>query len=212
LRSAEGKLAASLDRYSLLYDFAPVGYLTLDAMGAIVQANITAAKMLGLDRQDLPSRKFSLFLALESHGAFARHRRNVWAMSARQTCDLRLRQPGGLIFEAHLESIAMTDEQTGQRQLWIALSDITERKRAEDALRRAEARLNFLLGANPAVIYSCKPSDEHVATYLSENAAAVFGYEAVEFVENPRFWMDHIHPELRIPLSAQGRFTPLGAR
>ena len=195
LRSAEGELAASLDRYSLLYDFAPVGYLTLDADGFIVQANLTAAKMLDLDRKELPHKKLSLFVAPESRSVFAAHRQRVWSCDARQTCDLRLRRPGGITFDAHLESIAMTYTQTGRRQCWTALSDVTERKRTEDALRQAEARLSFLLRANPAVIYSCKPSDGYATTFVSENASSVFGHEAAEFQGDPRFWLDHIHPQ-----------------
>jgi PAS domain S-box-containing protein len=197
LRSAEGELAASLDRYSLLYDFAPVGYVTLDAQGVIVQANLTAAKLLGLDRQVLLHKKLSLFLAPESRRAFAAHRQNVRNSDAKQTCDLRLRRPGGATFEARLESIAMTEAQTCQRQCWTALSDVTERKRAEDALRQAEARLNYLLRANPAVIYSSKAADGYPTTFISENASSVFGYEAAEFLACPRFWVDHIHPQDR---------------
>jgi PAS domain S-box-containing protein len=197
LRAAESELAASRDIYSQLYDFAPVGYVTLDTVGVIIQANLTAARLLGLSREELVGRKFSLFLALESRSAFAMHRQKVWATGVQQTCDLGLRQPGGVTFEARLESVAVTDLETDQRQCWIALSDITERKRAEDALRRAEARLNFLVGSNPAVIYSCRPSGSFAATFVSENAAKVFGYEAEEFLERPGFWADHIHPEDR---------------
>jgi PAS domain S-box-containing protein len=195
LRSVESELAASRDRFSLLYDFAPVGYLALDSTGRILQANLTAAQLLGLDRADLVRKKFSLFLPLESRTAFTLHRQKVWTTDTRQTCDLRLRQPGGATFEAHLESVAMTHQLTGRRQCWITLSDVTERKHAEDALRKAESRLNFLLGSNPTVIYSCQPSGDYATTFISENAGKVLGYEAAELLGSPSFWMEHIHPD-----------------
>ena len=197
LRSAEAELETSRDRYSLLYDFAPVGYLTLDSTGVIQQANLTAAQLLGLDRPELLGKKFALFLPVESRSAFSLHRQRIWTSQGKQTCDLRVRQPGGASFEAHLESVAMTDTLTQRRQCWITLTDITERKRAEDALRRAEARLNFVLGSNPAVIYSCRPSGDYATTFVSENVSKAFGYEAAEVLETPHFWHDHIHPEDR---------------
>src|SRR5271157_4004737 len=50
LRLAQGQLGESLANYSDLYDFAPVGYITLDRQGLIVEANLTFAAQLGIER------------------------------------------------------------------------------------------------------------------------------------------------------------------
>jgi PAS domain S-box-containing protein len=70
-------------------------------------------------------------------------------------------------------------------------------ERAGEALKESEARLSYLLTTSPAVIYTCKPAGDYAATFISENVKAQLGYEANEFVENPKFWADHIHPEDR---------------
>lgn len=72
---------------------------------------------------------------------------------------------------------------------------ITERKRAEEALRKLQARLHHLLSASPAVIHSCKPSGDFDTTFISENVTAQMGYPARAFIEDSRFWADRIHPE-----------------
>ena len=75
--------------------------------------------------------------------------------------------------------------------------DITERIRAEEALTQSRQRLQYLLTASPAVIYSAKPDQNYRATYISENVSKILGYEAREFLKEPNFWLSHIHPDDR---------------
>ena len=51
LRQTQAELEAALTKYTDFYDFAPVAYLTLDERGLILEANLTAATMLGVERQ-----------------------------------------------------------------------------------------------------------------------------------------------------------------
>jgi PAS domain S-box-containing protein len=62
LRQAQVQLAESRDKYADLYDFAPVGYLTLDKAGKILEANLTGADMLGQERSKLLGLYFPHFL------------------------------------------------------------------------------------------------------------------------------------------------------
>jgi PAS domain S-box-containing protein len=75
--------------------------------------------------------------------------------------------------------------------------DVTERKNAEEALQHTEKRLQFLLSATPAVIYSCKAEFPFAATFVSENIMEQSGYTAEEFIKVPNFWADNIHPDDR---------------
>ncbi|WP_190759849.1 PAS domain S-box protein [Microcoleus sp. FACHB-68] len=84
----------------------------------------------------------------------------------------------------------------------ITFVDITERKQAQEALQTEtlhatslQERLQYLLNAGPAVIYSCKADGDFGVTFISENVKAQMGYEAREFLEDSNFWARHIHPE-----------------
>lgn len=68
-------------------------------------------------------------------------------------------------------------------------------KTSRDELLRTKERLQFLISANPAVIYSAKASGDMGFTFISENVTAQIGYEPFQFLQDSRFWTDHMHPE-----------------
>lgn len=70
LRQTQQELAASRDRYSALYDFAPIGYLTLDHDGGILDANLTAARLLGVDRSQLRHSKLTDWILPDAQDTF----------------------------------------------------------------------------------------------------------------------------------------------
>ncbi|MEW6326140.1 MAG: PAS domain-containing protein [Thermodesulfobacteriota bacterium] len=69
-----------------------------------------------------------------------------------------------------------------------------ERKRMQDDLIATKMRLQYLLTSTPAVIYSCKPTGDYPATFMSENIENQLGYKPQEFTEDPEFWASRIHP------------------
>ena len=62
LRDTQHALEEALDRYADLYDFAPIGYMTLDAQGLIREINLTGARKLGKPRTELIDKPFATFL------------------------------------------------------------------------------------------------------------------------------------------------------
>src|SRR4029079_5405910 len=56
-------------------------------------------------------------------------------------------------------------------------------------------RLEFLLSSVPVVIYTCKAGGDFGATFVSNGARALWGYEPAEFLKDSRFWIDRLHPE-----------------
>ena len=73
--------------------------------------------------------------------------------------------------------------------------DVTELKQAEQALQATTNRLNFLLNYSPVVIFSCKPAGDYGATFISENIKDILGYETSEFLEDSKFWVNHLHTD-----------------
>jgi PAS domain-containing protein len=90
LRKTRDGMEAGRDKYSDLYDFAPVGYLTLDREGTIAEANLTGASLLGVARAALVKRRFGAFVSPADRAAFAAFLQQVFKSKAREECDVRL--------------------------------------------------------------------------------------------------------------------------
>lgn len=133
LRRAQKELEESRDRYSDLYDFAPVGYFSFDKNGLIIEVNLTGAKKLGVERNFLIKKPFSLFITIISKDVFYLHLRQVFSTGVRQTCELKLVDKKGVEFDVLLESLAVQEGNHGHCR--TAMSDITDRKKAEEAIR-----------------------------------------------------------------------------
>lgn len=74
-------------------------------------------------------------------------------------------------------------------------SDITERKKAEEAVAAARARVEHLLASSPAVIYSFKATGDYAPTFISKNVKELLGYDREEYLDSPDFWRARVHPE-----------------
>jgi PAS domain S-box-containing protein len=138
LRRAQLQLEESRDKYVDLYDFAPVGYFTVAERGLILEANLTGATMLGVDRSRLLKQPFSRFVAWDNEDTFYFHRKQVFETRTPQVCDLKMVKRDSTLFEAQLESIAVPDSEGNYNRFRTAVIDITERVRAEEALRQAK--------------------------------------------------------------------------
>lgn len=138
LQQARASLSAMVDRYSDLYDFAPVGYLTLGPSGTILQANLTAAKQLGLERSLLLNSNLACFLDEASLKAFRDFMVERFAgTGAANSPDLACLPSPGRVGWIRLEAAAPANDQERR----VAMLDVTERKRAEEDRRRSEADL-----------------------------------------------------------------------
>ena len=90
LRNAQLELADSRNKYCELYDFAPVGYFTLNKEVLIVGVNLTGTSFLGEERGNLLKSKFSHFIAPGSQDDFYLHHKKVVESGTRQSCEVKL--------------------------------------------------------------------------------------------------------------------------
>jgi PAS domain S-box-containing protein len=127
LREAREAMEALLEKYTDLYEFAPVGYLTLDQQGVIREANLAGASLLGMARSALMNRRFGHFVSAADLAAFDTFLQQAFSSKVRQSCDVTLKVEGRPRLEVELEAIAFESGQACR----LAVTEITERKRAE---------------------------------------------------------------------------------
>ena len=155
LRRAQLELQASREKYFELFDLAPVGYLTLSDESIVRDANLTAARLLGVERQQLVEKPFTAFIFAPDQDVCYRHQRKLEQTGEPQTCELRLQRVGGEAsgeaevgaeaapghFWARLEGRPQRATDGEPRLCWVTFSDIAERKLAEQEQSRVEKLL-----------------------------------------------------------------------
>ena len=109
LRRAQLIIEESRDRYVNLYEFAPVGYLTLTREGTIAEANLTAATLLGVDRKNLLKRRFAGFIATEDKDRWHQHFLHVLQHDEQQVCELLIHCNNDSFFSAQLHCQRVQD-------------------------------------------------------------------------------------------------------
>jgi PAS domain S-box-containing protein len=146
LRRAQAELDASRARYFDLYDLAPVGYVTLSEQGLILEANLTAAMLLGVARGTLIKRPFSSLMLPDDQNIYYRHRKQLFETRAPCACELRMLRKDGDPFWVRVDATTAQDVD-GAPVCRAVLSDITEHRRAEVALFESARRYRTLVDA-----------------------------------------------------------------
>ena len=126
LRLSQARLEESRSKYADLYDFAPVGYLTLDGQDRIVEANLTAATLLGVERSKLLNRFFPHFLTDADRQVFRQLLNNGLNQRERRG-EFHLKDGHGDLRVMLLDILFLQDAEGHERRR-ISLTDITELK------------------------------------------------------------------------------------
>lgn len=129
LREAQARAEEVLEKYIDLYDFAPLGYFTVDEEGIVREANLTGAQLAGAERSRLIGRPLLIWLTKESIPAFTRL---LDAMKGRDSvtyCDIVLTNESRHV---HLTGTETSTTAVGKRHFRLAMTDITELKQAEE--------------------------------------------------------------------------------
>ncbi len=153
LRRAQVELYAARARYFDLYDLAPVGYCTLSEPGLILEANLTAAGLLGVARGEMVKQPITRFILKEDQDLYYLHRKQLFETDEPQASELRMLRQDGVQFWAHLEATVAKDDD-GVPVCRLVISDITDRKRTEAVVKTQNERLHLLWEAARVLLSS----------------------------------------------------------
>jgi two-component system, cell cycle sensor histidine kinase and response regulator CckA len=141
LRKVQEELEGSRVKYFDLYDMAPVGYFTLSEKGSILEANLRAAQLLGVEVNRLVKQPLTRYIVPEDQDIYYLHRKRLLEKGTREVCDLRMRRQDGSPFWARFETSTARDGEDGPLVWRLALSDMTDRHRVEEELKASKERL-----------------------------------------------------------------------
>ena len=127
----------SRNKYSDLYDFAPVGYFTFDKRRFNIDVNLTGAGLLGVKRQFLVNKPFTRFIEAGDQDIFHDHLRDVLRGQNPKTCEIRLRRKDGKAFYAQLQNLPVKVRDGEVTHSRTTMSDVTKLMDTEDSLLMA---------------------------------------------------------------------------
>jgi|GEM_PF-2469114 PAS domain S-box-containing protein len=193
LQRAQLALEESRDRYVDLYEFAPVGYLTLTVDGNIADINLTGSTLLGVERMKLIRRRFAQYVIPKHRDRWHRYFLMVKQQGCdKQSIDISLCRTNGTPLYAHIDCLHI-EANDDLPVLRITITDITERKQAEDALQESKARLAAIVEGAELATWDWNIQTGDI--FFNERWAAMRGYALHEFEPHITFWEQGIFPD-----------------
>src|SRR5438105_7040294 len=181
-RNPKTELEAAIQRFVDLYDFAPIAYVSFDRAGRIEEANLVATELLGEPRDRLIGRPFAFYVG--DLDLFLRHLLYCRTSQQQVETELELKPRKGVRIPALLCSRPITSTTRNGALLYqTAIMDLSERKRAEEALRAKEAELEAVINRTPFMLTRCSRDLRY--RFVSQAYADLLGRAPDEIAGKP---------------------------
>jgi PAS domain S-box-containing protein len=169
VRLEQEKLAREL---SVLYDFAPVGYLSLDSEGRILRSNLAFSSMVGIERKFLQERNLYSLVADEDKDVLFLHLRRLFKRERREKCQLRLITAENKVIHVQIESSFDRDDEDRIASM-TSVSDISHLIEIQKALKKSEEKFRTLADHAPDIIVRFDRDYRHL--YVNPRTEEVLG-------------------------------------
>jgi len=180
LRKIVQQLEAYRDRYVDLYELAPVGYVTLDDEGYVQEINIAGVQLLGADRDEVIGFPFENYVQSQDRENLRNHLHRCCRENQVMSFEVGVITKDGKSIAVQLRGVPLESLKGDDTFCKIAMTDITERKLAEEAIRASEANYRAIFDtANDAIFVH----DGETGAILDTNqmATEMYGYTTDEF-------------------------------
>src|SRR4051812_27304747 len=197
LRRAEAARRASEEHLADAIGSISEGFALFDAEDRLVMCNDRYRELYpGVADMVVPGTPFAAIARAAAERGLVR----AAAGRAEAWLERRLalhRDPPGPLLHAQSDGrwIQVNERKTRDGGTVAVFTDVTELKHAEQALLATQARLSHLLTSSPAVLYSFEARGDYAPTFVSENIRRLFGYEPREYLRDPSFWLERVHPD-----------------
>jgi len=182
LKQSKAEVDESREKYTDLYDFAPVGYCSLTADGTIQLVNFMGASLVGIERSRLMGRRFGLLVSSEHRPIFNSFLKQVFAGQTKQSGDFELLSQGKPPRTVNIEAQCLPSG----LECRAVLVDISQRLRDASMMRISEERYRTLFELSPVAVYSIDSSG--LIQKFNRVAVELWGREPALGDTDERFW------------------------
>ncbi|MDO9204445.1 PAS domain S-box protein [Methylotenera sp.] len=171
---AQAAVEESRDRYADLYEFAPVGYLSISKQGLIAEVNWKVTSMFGLKRNQLNDHPFMQFVDNEEKQCWQQLFLSMLDLDGGEELnfDMKFTHENGNKLTANLNCLRMDDEGE-QPILRVAMIDVTQLKQAEEARQQTDLRLQATIDAIPDLMFEVDLNGRYYAVHSTSNQLLV---------------------------------------
>jgi PAS domain S-box-containing protein len=150
LREAQLELEESNNKYTELYELAPVSYFTINAKGLIVEVNAAGADLLGIKKEAIINRVFSRYVSPETQFIFSEYRKRLFRDKSVQTCELKLLKRNGPLLDVKIEGKMVNGVEPIRNKLLMMATDVTHLKQSEKELHQNQFKIAHVDRKNSA--------------------------------------------------------------
>lgn len=164
------QLEQELERYTDLYDFAPIGYMAMASDTTIQKINLEGAILLGVARHCLVKKRFDEFVSMETLPVFKDFLQRMWSGANRESCEIILNLKEQT--PVRLEGIGLGS--TGGWLSQIIILDMTDHKQTGELLKLSEARYHAAIESHKDLI--CRFLPDGILTFVNPAYCGYFGH------------------------------------
>ncbi|MCX6690626.1 MAG: PAS domain S-box protein [Methanoregula sp.] len=178
LRRIQHELEKSRYQYINLYELAPVGYLSLNDKRLVTKANLTAATLLGIERNKIINRGFSVFIAPEHQTTWLRYFQALSRQGEKSVINLTIRREDSTTFPGRLEGTCIGFDDSSF-VIHMTISDISDIVAVQEDLRTSHSRLESAMETGNLAWWEMDCATGNVS--FNERKARMLGYPAEQF-------------------------------
>jgi PAS domain S-box-containing protein len=195
-KKAENELRESEALFHTLAAAVPVGIIRTDTAGHCIYVNERWVEICELTAEAAKQNRWVETLHPDDRERIASEWQRAVALGQTFASEFRFVRANGRITWVLGQGVAERTETGKGRGYIVTLTDITERKVMEDALRRSQEHLSSIVQSVDGIVWEAE-ADTFEFTFVSKSAERLLGYPASQWMEEPTFWVDHLHPEDR---------------
>ena len=201
------KTRESEERYRSLVEISPDAVMLLDLNGDIIMVNKAGVKLLKYEtKEDVIGKKMVSFIVPDQQAAARNSFRELIEKSIGGNGEFLVVRKDGTLFDAEFNGAVIVDANEKVQSIMLVGRDITLHKQTERLLnervmeataelRRTSARLDELVTRSPTIIYAARLEGGYPTSFITENVYDQLGYSSEQFINEPGFLFNHIHPQ-----------------